>query len=460
MTEPSVLIPLWKQDITGSVYPSREADYWRPAVEGNRSIDCTLCYRKCRLDAGTTGWCGYRHNHNGQMHLVRHGELSCVVRQQRGYQVDPFLTYKPGALSLFVGGVNCTAGCAFCMSTEITWNPEKLRWVNGRRRPGNVGGWYGYRGMMHPAGVMEIAELWGVSQVLFGINEPTLTFEFTHDVARLARGRGLDVLIETNGFTLREAIQKIGPFVSAIDLGIKGSGDPEFYDRFMRSAGAMPYVLAAAKSWRAAGVHLIIGDVIAPPHMQSQAVSEQSQARLYDWIAEELGPLTPLLITPMMQPGPQEVNKSGTLLLGRDRFDIVAYMARIERAVEIARAAGLHYAHQKSSDEAIRCHECGHELLRFRSPLKHCAPCVMPTHFCPWWTHSQSVTVDGRCAECGTAVPIVVLSEREIAQARRLLGIGDGRQGNMRQMDMQKPSGEWIDIDLPVSSSVEMAENG
>lgn len=30
------------------------------------------------------------------MELRDHGVVSCIVRQQRGYQVDPFLTYKPG----------------------------------------------------------------------------------------------------------------------------------------------------------------------------------------------------------------------------------------------------------------------------------------------------------------------------------------------------------------------------
>lgn len=443
-------IPLWRQDIIGAVYPDREALFWRGNADG--SLDCSLCYRQCHLERGEAGWCSHRRNHNGRLHLVRHGEVSCIVKQQRGYQVDPFLTYKPGALSLFVGGVNCTAGCSFCMSTDITWDPERLRWINGRRRPGNVGGWYGHRGMMHPLGIMEIAREWGVSQLLFGINEPTLTYEFTFDVASLAQAAGLDVLIETNGFTLPTAIEQIAPLVNAVDLGIKGSGAAAFYDRWMKSAGAMPHVLAAAKTWVAAGVHLIIGDVIAPPHMQTQEEAQESQARLYAWIAEELGPLTPTLITPMMHPGPQETGKSGDLLLGRqENFAAAAYMERIEAAVETARAAGLRYVHQKSNDETIRCHSCDGELLRFRSPLKHCVSCVMPTHYCPWWTHDQHVTPDGRCGHCGMAVPIRVLSGAELAASKPL--IGQGGALTIQQRDMSGDfGGEWRTVELPLQN--------
>lgn len=414
-------IPDWTQDEAGRIHSVRSATYWRRLP--GQSIHCDLCYRRCELGPGEAGWCGLRVNQGGTLALTSHGVVSCAVRQQRGYQVDPFLLYKPGALSLFLGGVNCTAGCVFCMSKELTWRPERVPWAfGGERRLGRSGGWYGYRAMLHPAGAVALAAQWGCQQVAFGINEPTLTWEYTADVARLARRAGLDVLIETNGFTTLPAIHALAPAVSAVDLGIKGSGAPDFYAHWMKSPAAMPAVLAAATAWRQAGVWLLIGDVIAPPQMQTDAAAAEAQRRLYGWIAEHLGPHTPVLITPMMVPGPQRPGQAsrwdGFLLSAQTgAADYHAYYDRQARARELAVAAGLVYVHSKRDDEGIRCHACGGLLLRFQSPMLACTPCTMATHGCHYWTHEQHVT-DGRCDHCQAAVPIVTLSDGDLAAMR------------------------------------------
>lgn len=416
--------------------------FWS-AADNNR-IDCTLCYRRCSLADGETGPCGYRVNGGGRMGLIGHGVVSSVVRQIRGFGPDPFLTYKPGATSLFLGGTRCTARCTFCMSTEIVWKPERLKWALPRdQAAGSDSAWYGMLAFLHPADAVAAAKEIGAQQILFGINEPTLTLEWTLDVARLAKGEGLDVCVETNGFTEPEAIRLLAPYVDAVDVGVKGSADSEFYARRMKSPGAVPAVLRSLAEWKNAGVHLIVGDLIAPPYMQDDTVFEESARRFYDHLVAEVGPHTPVLTTAIFEPGPMTDGPMASLLVGRDG-DPDAYADRASRARELARAAGLPYVHGKEAlDQTISCHGCGGALLKFR---ERCTagwyasnnlsdPCVMPRSYCPWWRVQTHVT-GSKCDHCGTRVPVVALTleqqrssecvVRREAAARGLVLLPDG----------------------------------
>lgn len=419
LPDPNRHIQPWMNDpATMQVQPARAAEFWRASP--GRRVACDLCYRRCELQPGEHGWCGYRFNLNGRMQLGKHahGVVSCMVRQQRGYQVDPFLTYKPGATSLFIGGTHCTAGCVFCMSKEITWQPERVPWLRGEMGGATDAPLYEGRAVIHPGGVIELARQWGCSQIEFGINEPLLSWEFTFDVARLAKRAGLDVVVETNGFSTPAAVDHLAPFVDAVDVGIKGHLDPGFYAKRMRSGEAPEAVKAAILAWKRAGVHLIIGDLVPPPRWMTDDEAETAARALYRWIADEVGPQTPVLITQIMTPGPQvsgERMKFGGLLLGRDATadDEQHYNWRRVRALAIARECGLVYAHPKDGTP-ICCHACGGILLHIPDPCMLCNPCTMPTNFCSIWTHEQHVT-DSRCDHCGVAVPIQTLSADELA---------------------------------------------
>lgn len=405
----------WRLDEQGRVIAVRKAEFW--SREKGRQISCQLCYRRCVLEDGQPGWCRTRTNAGGKMRLAAHGQLSCLILQQRGYQVDPFMTYKPGARSLFVGGVGCTSGCVFCMSKEITWAPEKVPWAHGEGQPAQ-GRFYANRAMVHPLAVIRLAQTCGCTQIEFGINEPTLTIEYTLDLAALAKEAGLDVLIETNGFTSPAVIRQLAPLVDAVDLGVKGSLDPQFYSRWMRAPGAVDAVKQSAIEWRKAGVHLIVGDVIAPPRLQPDPAFAAAVESFYTWVYQNLGELAEVLITAMMIPGPAASSKDGFFLPARaSDADVVNYSRRITWAIDQAQTIGLPYAHNKTAMVPIICHNCGGELLAWKPPTVYCHPCLMPMQYCDRWGHEQHVTA-GHCDHCGAAVPVATLSPAELEAVR------------------------------------------
>ena len=415
--------PLWRPGADGTIERIRHAEHWH-REDGH--VRCDLCYRLCKLGDGQPGWCGFRSARNGKMELDSHGVITSLVRAICGYGENPFLTYKPGMTSVFLGGVQCTAGCSFCMSTQIVHRPSAVPWAAGREQmwPGDSR-WYFQRGLLHPAdAVSGAADGHQASSVLFGINEPTLSFEWSVDVAQLAKRRGLDVLLETNGFTEPGPVRQLARFTDAVDVGTKGSLDDEFYQRHMRSPGAPAAVRRAMAEWRRAGVFVLVGDLVAPPHMQDDKVFAESARRLYGWVAENLGPLTPVLVSPMFPPGPATWEPAGMLV--RSPAGQAAYIDRLNQALQLARAEGLAYAHVKSTDAAaaIRCHACGGVLLEFRETCGASRaasgfgrPCAMPL-FCPWWESTQNVGPAGRCGHCGAQTPLVVLSAERLEKER------------------------------------------
>jgi len=394
----------------------RPAAFWR-ALPG-RALQCDLCYRACVLKPGETGWCGYRRNVAGAVDLPDHGVLARSQPLTLGY-MGGIHTYLPSVRAEAVGGTRCTARCAFCTSADVVWQPGRIPWQGGHKAAlGTEGTWYYlHKAILHPEAVIANAHKRGARAIVFSENEPLLSFEYTYDVARLAQAAGLRVVVYTNGFSTPEAIAALALFVDAVDVGIKGSLDPTFYERKMRAPGATEAVRASLLAWREAGVYLLISDLIATQYQQDDATQEAASAALYAWIGANLGPHTPVMLGHMHPPDGQKSDVR--YLLPRSQAALLRYRERVVASYDRARAAGLAYAHESSSREALTCHNCGGLLLERHAPATPDGAlcprgddCTMFQGGCDCWSHTQHVT-DSRCDHCGVAVPIVTLSREE-----------------------------------------------
>lgn len=136
-----------------------------------------------------------------------------------------------------------------------------------------------------------------------------------------------------------------------------------------------------------------------------------------------LGPCTDVLTTLIHNPGPMRPGhvSAPPLLTEGNPAMVEAYAARVETAVNLARDAGLEFAHSKASDELIDCPNCGEALLEFHTGtmcqrVESAGSCLMAEHFCPMFSHTQNVTGDSRCGGCGYPVPIIVLPDADLTK--------------------------------------------
>jgi pyruvate formate lyase activating enzyme len=399
-------------DVTGPIAPGtldrptlraaipRVADFWHELP--SRRVACDLCYRRCELAPGEAGWCDLRRNDGGRLRLAEHGVIGNLQPH-----VTHYFYWRQHARMVWVSGVDCTADCVFCTSTDLARAPERLTWgPSGERAVGqhsDAGGWAYHRAMLHPQMIPALAEQWGCRDVYFGANEPTLTYEWTLDAARLAKGASLGTVVDTNGFTAPDAIAALAPFMDMAYAGVKGSADPAFYAKRMRAEGAVPHVLAALEAWHASPTMLGVSDTIAPPHWCDEATATETMTRFYSWIAETLGPLTPLQVRGMVRPA-REYGEWFDPLLPHAGGDgaVVAFMERLRLAEAIARDCGLRYVYSDEHRE-VRCHHCGGVLVGKIGSV------AFDLHVGP----------DGVCAHCGGQTPIVGISRAEYDAIQR-----------------------------------------
>ncbi|WP_193607145.1 radical SAM protein [Nocardioides lijunqiniae] len=393
-----------------------------------KKLDCTLCYRLCTLEPGQKGPCGHRENADGRLRLTGHGEITCFIRDVIGFGGNPFASYKPNTPAVFIGGSRCTAACTFCSSGRAVHKPDALPKVTptGEAPPhvakyteaglGDL--WYGPRGFLDPWFAVQSALAQGAMAITLGINEPLLTWEWSRDVARVAKENGLFVCVESNGFATTEAIEAIAPFVDAVDVGIKGSSDPEFYARRMRSPGGEVAALKAIETWARTDAHLIVGDLLAPPRMQDEAAFRESARRFYDHVLNVAGPVVDLLSTIILRPQATGGAVPGEPIVPLEQWPGVS--DRMDEAEDLAHAAGLPFV--RHYPRSLPC-PCGADLLTNIDICKETLPrgqeCRTMSGFCDRQRTLTNVTSDSKCVSCGRDVPVVPQTKAEQAEALR-----------------------------------------
>lgn len=178
---------------------------------------CNVCFRHCDLKEGQTGPCGARQASGGDVRPVWYGRISSLALDP--IEKKPLARFHPGSMILSVGGLGCNLRCPFCQNHGIAQAegpqgfeaetmeapPEKLAELAERARPrGNIG-------------------------LAFTYNEPLVGWEYVRDTAKLVRGRGMLNVMVTNGCAETEILDRLSPYLDAMNIDLKG-----FTDRYYR----------------------------------------------------------------------------------------------------------------------------------------------------------------------------------------------------------------------------------
>ena len=326
----------------------RAALLQQPADGGVR---CLTCERRCVLAEGQTGWCGTRQNFDGQVHTLTYGALSSLSANP--IEKKPLYHFHPGSLALTAGSWGCNFDCPWCQNASLSKSPPG----DGR--------------FMTPQRFVKEAVRLRCQGTSISLNEPTLSLEWSLEVFRLARQRGLYNTYVTNGYMTPEALELlVAAGLDAMNVDIKGDAD-----------GVRRYCDAdVEKVWRncraakAAGVWLEITTLVVPGVNDDDGVLSTIAER----IAADLGPDVPWHVSGYHP---------------AYRFDAPPTpVETLERAWHRGKGAGLNYVYVGNvpghPEENTICPGC-EALLVERWGLQ---------------TIDCYVT-DGRCPECGLKMP-------------------------------------------------------
>ena len=331
-----------------------EARFYSKLDDG--AVQCLLCPHECKLKVGQTGICRVRTNEEGMLLSDNYGKV-CSLHLDP-IEKKPLYHFYPGRNILSVGTVGCNLHCRFCQNWEISQTSVKE---------------YPYLKDYSPQAITELAAAEDANLgIAYTYNEPTVWFEFMHDIALQSEVNGLKNVVVTNGFINPAPLAELLPVMHAFSVDLKAF--TEYFYKHLTSSSLAP-VKETLKAVRKAGRHLEITNLLIPDENDN----ETDFRKMMEWIKYDLGKETVLHISRFF-PTYKLVNNATP-------------ESRLEKFYDIAREY-LDYVYlgnvrsEKGRDTS--CPQCGHLLISRQG----------------YSTRIQGIDTNGMCGKCGSQISL------------------------------------------------------
>lgn len=240
----------------------------------SNSIECQLCPHFCKIKSNRLGKCNTRLNQNGVLSSVQWGVIASTSLDP--IEKKPLYHFFPGKMIYSIGGFGCNLKCIFCQNYEIS------QFV-----PQNVDQYK----IITPLEIVSraIRQINNIG-IAYTYNEPTISFEFMVETARLAQKEGLKNVMVSNGYINPLPLSELLKYIDAFNIDLKSFTD-YFYRTF--TGGSLEPVLKTLKSIRQSGKHLEVTFLVIP----NLNDNVEEAIAMFEWISKELGEQTVLHIS-------------------------------------------------------------------------------------------------------------------------------------------------------------------
>ncbi|MEL7644743.1 MAG: AmmeMemoRadiSam system radical SAM enzyme [Anaerolineaceae bacterium] len=328
-------------------------------------VRCQLCAHNCLIADGRRGICKVRENRAGVLYSLTYGRL--IAAHVDPIEKKPLFHFFPGSRIFSIASPGCNFDCQWCQNWEISQGDSRAAAARCPYTP--------------PRDVVSSALRSGCHSISYTYTEPTVFFEYSQDVGRLARDAGLKNVYVTNGYMSPETIALLGDWLDAANVDIKAFSD----EVYRKQIGAhLQPVLDACVLLKQAGVWLEITTLLIPGLNDA----EDQLRTLAQFIFKELGADTPWHVSRFF---PQYKYQNAE----------VTGLASIEKALEIGKAEGLQYTYagNVAGSADTFCPHCGVALIE-RSGMS---------------VFSNRIKTPGLCPQCGSVIAGVGLGADEAA---------------------------------------------
>ncbi|MCR4714445.1 MAG: AmmeMemoRadiSam system radical SAM enzyme [Treponemataceae bacterium] len=241
---------------------------------------CDVCFRHCKIEEDSTGFCGARTCRNGQVVAANYGKLTSAALDP--IEKKPLKMFRPGAKILSIGSYGCNLRCPFCQNSEISWSQKAFEYRNTAE-------------IYTPEEIVQNAirlRARGNIGIAFTYNEPLIGYEFVRDTAKLSKEAGMENVLVTNGTATQKVLDEILPYVDAMNIDLKAFTD-RFYKELLDGDFQMvkDFITDSVQS-----CHVELTTLIIP----GENDSEQEMRELSAWVAsleKQAGKKIPLHIT-------------------------------------------------------------------------------------------------------------------------------------------------------------------
>ena len=331
---------------------------------GEKNIKCVLCPRECMISDVERGYCGVRENRDGDYQTLVYGAL-CSANVDP-IEKKPLFHYLPGTAAFSIATAGCNIECKFCQNWRISqFRPEQVDSV-----------------LIEPERLVAACRSRQAPTIAYTYSEPVIFYEYMHDCAALARKEGIGSVMISNGYIQEKPLRQLCRHLTAVKIDFKA-----FTERFYGEtcAGKLGPILETLETLKDVGIWFELVILVVPTLNDSP----DEIKKMSEWVVSRLGPDVPMHFT-RFHPTYRITNLPSTPV------------SMLDRSRRIAMEAGVRYAYVGNvpmhPGENTFCHECNNELIKrvgFRIKFNRIA--------------------DGKCPDCGTAIPGVWSSAKALA---------------------------------------------
>lgn len=325
-------------------------------------IQCVCCSHYCQIAPGKLGKCRIRGNNNGQLVLPTFGRYTVAIDP---IEKKPLHHFLPGSSIYSYGTVGCNFSCQFCQNSSLSmWNLD-IEDV-GCIHESDIG----RLKRLTPERVVNEALKNHCQAIASTYNEPTVSSEFSYQVFKLAKEKGLHTVYVTNGYESVECLDYLAPYLDAVNIDLKSFND-KFY---MKTCGGhLEPVCNTIRRCYAMGIHTEVTTLVIPQNNDS----DEELTKTAEFLAS-VGKDIPWHISAYHD----DYKFEG---FGRTPLET------LKRAAAIGKKAGLLYVYmgnvQAPEARVTRCPKCGNLLVD------------------RVWFGADVKMKGGKCDKCGEKVP-------------------------------------------------------
>ncbi|MFW9820720.1 MAG: AmmeMemoRadiSam system radical SAM enzyme [Candidatus Thorarchaeota archaeon] len=249
---------------------------YQKRVSENTS-QCLTCERRCKISEGNSGFCRTRINYNGKIYSIVYGLIPALSFNP--IEKKPLYHFYPGSIAITVGTYGCNFTCFWCQNYHLSkTNPLKASQFVASNE------------FLSPKRLIEIALSKNCKGTSISFNEPTLLFEYSLEVFKLAKEIGLYNTYVTNGYMTENVLKDlVDAGLDAMNIDLKGDSN-----MVKKYCGAnVEYIWRNAKLAKNFGVHVEITTLLIQGFNSKDVTVRKIAQRIYD----ELGEFTPFHIS-------------------------------------------------------------------------------------------------------------------------------------------------------------------
>ena len=329
---------------------------------GGERVRCALCSHRCLVAPGQKGTCLVRENRDGTLYTLVYGlPLSQAVDP---IEKKPLFHFYPGSTAFSIATAGCNFRCTFCQNWTISQMPRERGEILGQQAS--------------PDAVVAAARRLGSQSIAYTYTEPTIFFEYSYDIARLAHEAGIASVYVTNGYMTSEMLELFqgvdgehDPWLDAANVDLKAFRD----ETYSRICGArLQPVLDALQKMVQLGVWVEVTTLVVPGLNDSEGELRD----IASFVAGHLGPEVPWHVSRFH---PDYHMQDG----------MPTPQTTLQRAYELGREAGLHYVYVGNLPgaglENTLCPGCGQTVVERRG-----------------FRVTRRDTTGGRCSRCDAII--------------------------------------------------------